>query len=258
MLSRARLAVDDKLVTPFYQPKIDLRTGRVVGFEALLRCCPPDAAPFGPARIAAAFHDAGLAAELGSQLVGRVIADLTRWTAQKLPFGHVAINAAASELQQPNFADRLLLQLRAAKVDTGKIQIEVTESALLGKSGGCAERQLAHLAKAGVKVALDDFGTGYASLSHLRHYPVNVLKIDRSFVRDLLGNRDDQAIVRTVLGLAHALDLEVVAEGVETNDQRMLLQGMGCNFAQGYLFGRAVPALEVEAMLRGLVRSAAA
>ncbi|WP_114952196.1 putative bifunctional diguanylate cyclase/phosphodiesterase [Sphingosinicella terrae] len=259
MLAVAKRALADELVTPFYQPKVDLRTGNIVGFEALLRCCPPGEAPFGPDRLAAAFDHSALAAELSDRMIAAVVDDVAGWRALGLAFGHVAINASAAELRDPAFAGRLIARLAAAGLPASCVQLEVTESVLLGRSSESAERCFAALAAAGVKLALDDFGTGFASLSHLKAYPVDVIKIDRSFIQDLDACPEDGAIVRALIGLAEALGLEVVAEGIETRRQRDLLAGLGCGFGQGYLFGRAMTAADAAALLAapGPARAAA-
>lgn len=249
MLATARKAIETDSVQPFYQPKVDLRKGGIVGFEALLRCCPPAAAAFGPARIAAAFEDSVLAAQLGDRMLSRVLADVARWRAAGLKFGHVAINAAAADLRRRDFSGNLLRQVAKAGLQPSEIQLEVTETVLLGRSAAHVQRALEQLHEAGIKVALDDFGTGFASLSHLKHFPVDVIKIDRAFIRNLQIDAQDGAIVHALIGLAEALDLEVVAEGIETSAQRDFLAALGCRTGQGYLFSRAIPAADIPQLL---------
>ena len=249
MLAVAKRALADGLVTPFYQPKVDLRSGRLVGFEALLRCCPPGEPPFGPERLASAFDHSQLSAELSDRMIETVLADLAGWQQKRLPFGHVAINASAAELRGPGFAQSLLARLAAAGLSPRCVQLEVTEGVFLGRGADSLESCFRTLAGAGVRLALDDFGTGFASLSHLKAYPVDAIKIDRSFVRDVEADAEDRAIVHALVGLADALGLDVIAEGVETAAQRDILTALGCRYAQGYLFGRAMPAAEVETLL---------
>lgn len=258
MIALAKAALDGDFVEPFYQPKVDLRSGRIVGFEALLRCRPTGGALYGPHRIAAAFEDGILAVQLGHRMLSRVVADAARWRADQLNFGHVAINATAADLRRPDFAERLVEQLTNAGLSPCDIQLEVTESVLLGRTATHVRRTLEELHERGIKVALDDFGTGFASLAHLKHFPVDVIKVDRAFIRNLQVDEHDGAIVHALIELAHALRLEVVAEGVETTAQRDFLTALGCTTAQGYLYGKAEPSARVPALLTGSAGSALA
>jgi EAL domain-containing protein (putative c-di-GMP-specific phosphodiesterase class I) len=158
------------------------------------------------------------------------------------------------ELHDSGFPDRLLSRLRDMGVAPDRIELEVTESVFLGRNAEVVERSLHRLSRAGVSIALDDFGTGYASLSHLKQFPIDVIKIDQRFVRDLETDPDDAAIVRAVLNLAYSLGIRTVAEGVENPDQLEYLRAGGCHIAQGFYFGGAVPAASVA----GLVSSPAA
>jgi diguanylate cyclase (GGDEF)-like protein len=250
MVSLARDALGDDRLEPWYQPKIDLRTGRVTGFEALLRWRDPRGGIQGPDTIAAAFDDPTVAAEISERIIDRVIVDIGRFQAAGLPFGHVAINASAAEFRCGGFAQRLLNRLGIAGIAPHLVQIEVTETVFLGRGANCAEQTLATLSEAGVRIALDDFGTGYASLSHLKQFPVDILKIDKSFVRDLAASEDAAAIVSAVLNLGQSLGMEVVAEGIETIDQGAQLMAMGCRYGQGFLYSRAVPPVDLPALLR--------
>jgi EAL domain-containing protein (putative c-di-GMP-specific phosphodiesterase class I) len=183
-------------------------------------------------------------------MIDHVTSDISEWLKCGVAFGHVAINASAAELRRGNFAPRLLTKLRAASIATSCIQVEVTEGVLVGRGVECVEQSFSQLSQAGVKLALDDFGTGFASLSHLKQFPVEVLKIDRTFVRDLQIDADDAAIVHALVSLAQALSIEVVAEGIENPAQLEFLTSVGCQTGQGYLFGKAVAAPRVPPMLR--------
>jgi diguanylate cyclase (GGDEF)-like protein/PAS domain S-box-containing protein len=251
MLALARDAIEKHWITPFYQPKVDLRTGAVAGFEALLRWRHPGKGFQSPDTIAAAFEDLTIATGLSDRMIEGVIADVRSWLDSDVRFGHVAINAAAAEFRTGDFAERLLERLEAAGVPPRVIQLEVTETVFLGRGADCVERTLKTLSAAGVTIALDDFGTGYASLSHLKQFPVDLLKIDKSFVRDLCLTPDAAAIIRAVIHLGHSLDVRIVAEGIETRAQAASLLAQGCDFGQGYLYSRAVPAAEVPAILEG-------
>ena len=249
MLSLASLVLTGDFVTPYYQPKIDLDTGKVIGFEALLRCCLPGREPQGPGIIAAAFDDAQLALGLSDRMVDGIIRDIADWRSAGLNFGHVAINAALAELHRGDFADRLLDKLSKASIPPDCVQVEVTESVLLGRGIEHVEQTFNQLAQAGIRLALDDFGTGFASLTHLKRFPIEIIKIDRSFVRDLQIDAEDGAIVDALIRLGRALSIEVVAEGIETAAQRDFLAALGCRFGQGFLFGSAVPAERVGDLL---------
>lgn len=250
MLSLAEEALEGDFIKPFYQPKVHLQTGEVVGFEALLRCCLPSEGMKGPECITPAFEESALAGRLSERMVDGVIRDISAWRDAGLPFGHVAINAAAAELRCGEFAERLLSKLDKAGIGPECIQIEVTESVLLGRGVEHVERTFKQLAERGIILALDDFGTGFASLTHLKQYPVQIIKIDRSFIRDLQIDEEDGAIVDALVGLGRVLGIEVVAEGIETNAQRDFLRALGCSIGQGYLFGAAVPAARVPDLLR--------
>ena len=258
MLAAASAALEGDFIKPFYQSKVDLRTGAITGFEALLRCCLPGQEPIGPQSIAGAFDDPALAVELSDRMVAGVIADIADWRAAGLPFGHVAINAALAELRRGDFAERLLTKLRDAGIPPACIQIEVTESVLLGRGIDQIEATFRKLADHGIRLALDDFGTGFASLTHLKRFPIEIIKIDQSFIRDLQVDAEDGAIVDALIGLGRALGIEVVAEGIETVAQRDFLRTLGCGIGQGFLFGIASPADGVPALLRDGPRRAQA
>jgi diguanylate cyclase (GGDEF)-like protein/PAS domain S-box-containing protein len=252
MLSLARDALRKNLIVPYYQPKIDLGTGRVEGFEALLRWQHEGQGIQTPDTIAAAFEDLTIASELSDRMIDKVIADIRRWMEAGVEFGHVAINAAAAEFRKGDFADRLLARLCEANIPPHLIQVEITETVFLGRGADYVEQALKTLSAAGVQIALDDFGTGYASLSHLKQFPVDVLKIDRSFVADLSHSPDAAAIIRAVINLGHSLEMKIVAEGIETQAQAQTLTAKGCHYGQGHLYSVAAPAEEVAAILHRL------
>jgi diguanylate cyclase (GGDEF)-like protein/PAS domain S-box-containing protein len=248
MLSIAREALTGELIEPHYQPKYDLRTGELDGFEALLRWQHPARGLQGPDTIAAAFEDATLAAEISDQMIERAIRDMRGWQDNGVCFEHVAVNASAAEFKRGDFAERVLERLHRAQLSPRCLQIEVTETVFLGRGAEHVEEALRLLASEGVQIALDDFGTGYASLSHLNHFPVGVIKIDRSFIRNLEASAHDAAIVRAVINLGRSLGIKIVAEGVETAAQAALLRRYRCHSGQGYLFGKAQAAASVPAI----------
>jgi diguanylate cyclase (GGDEF)-like protein/PAS domain S-box-containing protein len=256
MLALATDALKNDWVIPHYQPKVDLRSGALAGYEALLRWKHPRRGIQPPASISAAFEDSALAAELSDRMIAKVIEDLRRWRDQGVRFGNVAINAAAAEFRRGGFAESLLERLACAEVPAGDIQLEVTEAVFLGRGAECVERALNALSREGVKIALDDFGTGYASLSHLKQFPVDIIKIDQSFVRDLGRGGGAEAIIGAVINLGRSLDIEVVAEGIETRAQHDFLLDAGCRYGQGFLYGKADPAHKLRGISETLLPAA--
>jgi diguanylate cyclase (GGDEF)-like protein/PAS domain S-box-containing protein len=258
MVQLARNAIADDRVIPYYQPKLDLQSGTVDGFEALLRWRTPRGRIGQPAAIEAAFEDLDVAASISDRMIDRAIADMRDWLDRGIAFKHVAVNASAAEFRRDNFAERVLDRLVRAEIPTRCFQIEVTETVFLGRGAESVHRALALLNAQGVKIALDDFGTGYASLRHLKQFPVDIIKIDRSFVRDMEIDPGDEAIVRAVINLGKSLGIHVVAEGIESDAQAQRLVRLGCDFGQGFLFSRAVGANRVPALVASLHETAAA
>jgi EAL domain-containing protein (putative c-di-GMP-specific phosphodiesterase class I) len=248
-LEVAAKAVASDWIMPFYQPKVVLASGALGGFEALLRWQHPRGGIQPPEKIAPAFADTELGTAIGERMRSCVLSDMRRWLDAGLTLGRIAINASAAEFRRDDYAERVLEELRQAGVPAQCLEVEVTESVFLGSSTQLVERALRTLNAEGVTIALDDFGTGYASLSHLKRFPVNALKIDRSFVQGLESDAGDAAIVKAVLSLGHNLGIEVVAEGVETAFQSSLLQRMSCDMVQGYHFGRPMPAGDVPSFI---------
>jgi diguanylate cyclase (GGDEF)-like protein/PAS domain S-box-containing protein len=249
MVQLARGAVRDDRIIPYYQPKLDLGTRSIVGFEALLRWRTPHGRVGMPASLEAAFEDLEVAAHISDRMIERVIADMRGWLDRGVEFRNVAVNAAAAEFRRDNFAERLLEQLHRAEIPTRCFQVEVTETVFLGRGAEYVHRALALLNLRGIKIALDDFGTGYASLRHLKQFPVDLIKIDQSFVRDMADDPGDEAIINAVINLGRSLGIKVVAEGIECEDQARRLLELKCNFGQGFLFSKAVPASRVPALI---------
>lgn len=248
MLARATEALAAGTIFPFYQPKVALGTGRIVGFEALLRIV-SDGAVHSPASIQDAFDDPALSVRLGERMLERILSDMRGWQEHGDPFGSVALNVAAAEFS-PSFARTVIDKVTDAGLRPECLEIEVTETVFLGDGSEQVGSSLAEFHSKGVKVALDDFGTGYASLSHLRKFPVSWLKIDRSFVSGLDTEPEAAAIVHAVVGLAQSLGIGIVAEGVETEAQLRFLRQRRCDVGQGYLFGKPMSATRVAGFLR--------
>ncbi len=249
VLRAAKDALARDAVLPYYQPKIALDTGAVIGFEALLRWT-SDGQLRSPGCIQEALDHPELSVQLGARMLERVVADMQRWTADGLPFGHVALNVAAPELNGGGYAERVLGALRDAELPPSQLEIEVTERVLMDDGSGAIGCALQTLHEAGIRIALDDFGTGFASLTHLIRFPVAFVKIDRSFVMNLQSAGSAAAITLAVIDLAHKIGIKVVAEGIELEDQRRLLAGQSCDVGQGYLFAKPMHASRVPFFLR--------
>lgn len=243
-------ALKEERIVPFYQPQVALDTGRIVGFEALARWRHPERGIIPAAAFQDGFHDAEIAAGISDAITAAVIGDLRRWLDAGLDVGHVCVNLAASVFRDPALPERLLAQLAAAGVPASRFGVEVTETVLLTRNADEAERTLTTLRAAGLRVALDDFGTGYASLTHLKRFPVDALKIDRGFVSHVAEGGGDAAIVRALIRLAADLGLDVIAEGVETAEQEAFLREQGGRLAQGYRYARPAPASRVPVLLQ--------
>ncbi len=240
-VSLLRDALEAHRVVAHYQPKVSLLSGQVVGFEALVRLVDHDGRLRGPADFWAAFSDQESVRLLGGRMLDLVLGDIAGCRAAGLTLYPVAINVSGPEMSNPNFGETVLAKVQAANVSTTQIQMEVTETALLGDHPAKLKASLVTLRAAGISVALDDFGTGYSSLSYLLDWDVDCIKIDRSFIGGLGQSARSTNIVRCIVDLARGLQLDVVAEGVETAEQAAFLRSIGCRHAQGYLFGRAVP-----------------
>ncbi|WP_296719276.1 bifunctional diguanylate cyclase/phosphodiesterase [Erythrobacter sp.] len=258
MLSVAREGLEAGRLVAHYQPKIDLDTGALVGFEALVRCQTPDRVTIMPDSFAQAFDDRELAVAISSQMIASVLDDIRTWVDRGLHFGHVAINTGAADFRSNAFAEMLLKEIAARDLSPSMIELEVTEGVFLGRGAQHVGRALKVLSKAGVRIALDDFGTGYASLTHLKQFRVDVLKIDRSFVSGIGTNFDDTTIVRALIGLGKSLGITTVAEGIETAAQAEFATAHGCDIGQGFYFGKAQPGAFVPAMIARFGNAAAA
>jgi diguanylate cyclase (GGDEF)-like protein len=227
-----------------FQPLFSGRTGDIVGAEALVRWTHPKLGPISPARFIPIAEGAGLIEPVGEFVLRRSLHFGARW-----PGRRVAVNLSPVQLMNPNFPERLLDLLIETGMRPSDLELEITEGILLDRQSTAVET-LTALRNAGIRIALDDFGTGYSSLSYLKHYPVDCIKIDRSFVAQLGASSTSVAIVNAMVALAHALGIEVTAEGVETNEQMTILTDMGCNLFQGFLLSPPTTEQEVESEYR--------
>jgi diguanylate cyclase (GGDEF)-like protein/PAS domain S-box-containing protein len=247
-LGRAREIVADNSILAFYQPKIAVRDGAVVGFEALLRYRSPTVELGLPDSIEEAFKDYDLAAKIGELMQLNVARDIRQWRDAGFTFGRVSINASPAEFLRDDYAERLLKVLQRYDVPAHCIEVEVTEHALLDRGPEYVARALKVLKQAEISIALDDFGTGYSSLSHIRDFPVDVIKIHQSFIAQITTDSEVAALIAGMVHLASSLGLSVVAEGVETAEQLQLLRSVGCDVAQGHLFAAAADASATAAL----------
>lgn len=241
--------------TPFYQPKVDFASGQCAGFEALFRWRHPQRVNF-PSIFDPDFPDKPLIAKIGLRMIEKILDDMQEWAASGLKVGKIAINSSTVDFARDDFAENLLAQLKERSISPKAIEIEITECVFLGRGVPHIVRALRVLREAGVSIALDDFGTGYASLTHLRQFPIDVLKIDQTFIGGITRSPDDAAIVRAVIGLSKNLGLISVAEGIETLAHEAFVRHHGCDLGQGYLYGMAIPAHEVAAAYQQITRAA--
>lgn len=228
----------------YYQPSIHIDTGRIAGFEALIRWRHPTRGLVSPADFIQICEETGMIVAIGEWVLRTACCEAAHWPADIT----VAVNLSPVQFKQGNLVDTVRAALAVSGLAPNRLELEITESVLLQDSASTLAA-LQQLRASGIAVALDDFGTGYSSLSYLRSFRFDRIKIDQSFVRDLLGNRDTMAIVGAVTGMAQSLGIRTTAEGVETRDQLETLRGKGCKEVQGYLFGRPQPASEVPALI---------
>ena len=243
-----RHAIERHELQLYYQPKYDVATETVIGAECLMRWLHPQRGFISPVEFIPLAEETGLILEMGRHVLEEACRQLAEWTSKGLDAGMLAVNVSVQQFRHPGFVEQVRDALSRFGVAASLIKIEVTESLLMTEQEQ-ATRMLNELRALGLHMSIDDFGTGYSSLSYLRTLPIDELKIDRSFLIDVATSSDSAAIVRAVLALAHSLDMEVVAEGVETRDQLDFLREHGCDAFQGFLFSKAVPAPEFEAML---------
>jgi predicted signal transduction protein with EAL and GGDEF domain len=229
-----------------YQPQVAI-DGRVLGAEALLRWSHHTRGPVSPAQFIGVAEACGLILPIGHWVIQEACAQLVRWAEHPDTAGlRIAVNVSARQFRHAEFVNQVVAALRDSGANPHRLELELTESQLLDDVDGVIAK-MSVLRAHGVNFSLDDFGTGYSSLTYLKRLPLYKLKIDQSFVRDLLTDPNDAAIVHTIVALGRSLDLEVIAEGVETEAQRQALAHAGCDEYQGYLFSRPLPAPDFQA-----------
>ncbi|MCU1344781.1 MAG: diguanylate cyclase/phosphodiesterase [Acidimicrobiia bacterium] len=243
-----RYAVERGQLTAVYQPTVDLASGRISGVEALMRWDHPQRGPVSPVRFIPLAERTGAIIAMGEWMLRTAIQQVAQWRSEGLDLS-LAVNVSILQLDEPSFADTLFDILNANSVEPTRLTIELTESVLILDIEQTAHR-LHLLRERGVRVAIDDFGTGYSSMSYLRRLPVDVVKIDQSFVQGLTSGGTEPALVRSIVELAAALSIEVVAEGIEQDDQADMLRALHCATGLGFLWSRPVPPDQISALCR--------
>jgi len=231
-----------------YQPKVDLRTGLIVGGEALLRWRLPGHGDISPSQFIPLAEETSLILGIGEWVMNRVCEDYHRWMQQTSNPGRISINLSLKQLRQGSFIARCRSIFRRHAVSPTSFELEITETTLM-QDPKRTVKLLDELFAMGLTLSIDDFGTGYSSLSALQQFPISTLKIDQSFVKGIVDDQDDATIVRTIIDMGKSMEMEVVAEGVETKAQLEYLKQRGCHYAQGRLFGDAISADEFLALM---------
>jgi len=239
--SGLRKALRDEQFVLYYQPQIDISNGKIVGAEALIRWQHPERGMVSPAEFIPVAEECGLIVPIGEWVLRTACAQASAWHKAGLAKIGISVNMASPSFQQANLMQVLAEALEASGLEPACLELEVTESMLMRDPAAIVET-LKRVKAKGIKLSIDDFGTGYSSLSYLRHFPLDTLKIDRSFVSDICRGPDDGAITMAIIAMAKSLKLGVIAEGVETETQAVYLREQGCRYMQGYLFSRPVTA----------------
>ena len=243
-----RRAVEHGEFELYYQPKADIRSGHITGAEALLRWNRPGVGLVSPAEFIPLLEETGLIVQVGAWVIDTVCSQLARWSATMPAPPVVAVNVSARQFADGQLEARIDAALAASGIHADRLALEITEGALMRDVERSVET-LRALKRRGMQIAIDDFGTGYSSLAYLKKFPIDTLKIDIAFIRDVTTNPDDAAIVRAIIAMAHSLGMEVVAEGVETEAQLAHLRRQRCDQLQGYYFSRPLPVAEFERLL---------
>jgi EAL domain-containing protein (putative c-di-GMP-specific phosphodiesterase class I) len=232
-----------------YQPKLDLRTGAIAGVEALVRWKHPDWGMVSPAQFIPLAEETGLIVQIGEWVLKTACEQSRQWRDQGIPGVRVAVNLSARQFAQKSLLQDVARIIAESGLTPESLELEITESMVMQNAEHATET-LQKLKAMGVSLAIDDFGTGYSSLAYLKRFPIDCIKIDRSFIKDIPVDADDMAITKGVIALGHSLRLKVVAEGVETAEQRDFLQANDCDEFQGFLFSKPLAAEEVTALLK--------
>jgi len=258
METRLKQAVERGQLVLHYQPKLDIRDNcQLVGFEALVRWEQPGFGLIPPDEFIPIAEDSGLIIPIGEWVLDTACAQIREWRARGRQAGHVGVNLSFQQFNQQGLVRQILNALQRHSIAPDALELELTESTVMHDVDSNTVI-LRNLKEVGISLSIDDFGTGYSSLSYLKQLPLDALKIDRSFVKDITTDSNDAAIIRAIIALGKTLDLDIVAEGVETPEQLEYLRQHGCDFAQGYLFSKPVPADEAEKLMEVAFFSCAA
>ncbi|RMF47827.1 MAG: EAL domain-containing protein [Deltaproteobacteria bacterium] len=244
-----RQALDEEQLVLHYQPQIDLFTGQTRGVEALVRWEHPQKGMISPGDFIPLAEETGLIVPMGQWVLRQACRQNAAWVEAGFMPLRMTVNISARQFLKEDLLEDLVGVLRETGLDPGLLELEITESMIM-HDVAAATRVMDSIAAEGVHLAVDDFGTGYSSLAHLKRFPLTTLKIDRAFVKDIGQNNEDEAIVKAIVALAHSLDLQVIAEGIETEEQYRFLKAAGCDQGQGFLFSRPVPAAKILSFLR--------
>ena len=256
-MSNARLTIERELrkaianneIMVCYQPQVQAETEEIVGFEALIRWQHPENGIVFPGDFIPIAEETGLILELGEHVLKTACADIKRWRDKGLENIRVSINFSALQVEQDNFIDNIVATLKEYGLPGSCIEVEITENVIMRDMSHVIQK-LRKLTKMGIRIAIDDFGTGYSSLSYLQQFPIDTLKIDKSFISSIHISEGGTSIVNAIIAMAKGLNLNLIAEGVETDPQLEYLKGLGCNEIQGYLFGKAECADRTEEILQ--------
>lgn len=248
-----RRVIEREELTVVYQPKVDLKTREVIGAEALLRWTGEELGFVSPVEFIPVAEETGLIVPIGEWVLDEVCRKISQWTTDGRPPLRIAVNLSARQFRDSNLTDLITNILSKHNIGADLLELELTESMLVQNAEAAIEA-LWSLKGLGITLSIDDFGTGYSSLSYLKRFPIDALKIDQSFVRDIPSNRDDRSITRAIISLGQSLDLKLVAEGVETEQHVSFLAESGCHMAQGYLFAKPLTAFDFEAYLDAQAR----
>ena len=246
--TRLKRAIENEEFKLFYQPQIDLITGRMVGTEALLRWEVSDLGMMPPSEFIPVAEETGLIVPLGEWVLRAACAQNKEWQNAGHPPLSVSVNLSGRQFHHQDLVEKVEAALQTSRLDPQWLDLEITETYAM-QDADFTLAILKAMKEMGVRISIDDFGTGYSSLSHLKQFPIDTLKIDRSFVEDLASDPKEEAIVSAIIVLAHSLGMDVVAEGVETTEELKILRKHHCDKMQGYLFSRAIPPADFEALL---------
>jgi EAL domain-containing protein (putative c-di-GMP-specific phosphodiesterase class I) len=244
-----RRAIETRQFALHYQPKVDAVTGGILGVEALLRWHHPERGWIPPGTFIPLAEETGMMLPLGDWAIGEACRQIRDWGSRGFGQLCVAVNVSTMQFSRDDFIESVLAAVREHGVNPQRLELEITESLLMRNIEEVTD-SLRRLRNAGIRISIDDFGTGYSSLGYLNQFPVDTLKIDRSFVKDLQVSSDDAAICAAIIAMARELHLTTVAEGVELVEQVQFLRQQGCDQIQGFLFSKPLPAAELEELVR--------